>query len=127
MIINQQTGQIMRTSFCRGANHDFRLFKQNRLAIDPATVLFADLGYLGIEALHASASIPHKASKLKKLTAGQIRENRLQRKQRIVIEHTFAFIKRFKIFSMPYRNRRKRFCLRFNLVAAIFNLDLSII
>ena len=114
----------MRTSFCRGAHHDFNLFKQTRLAIAPTTVLLADLGYLGIEALHASASIPHKASKLKKLTAEQKYENRLQSKQRIVIEHTFAFIKRFKIFSLPYRNRRKRFCLRFNLMAAIFNLEL---
>jgi hypothetical protein len=116
----------MRTSFCQGAHHDFRLFRQNRLAINPATVLFADLGYLGIDALHASACIPHKASKLKKLTAEQKRENRTQRKQRIVIEHTFAFIKRFKIFSTPYRNRRKRFCLRFNLLSAIFNLELSL-
>ncbi|TEU25848.1 IS5/IS1182 family transposase, partial [Alkanindiges illinoisensis] len=32
--------------------------------------------------------------------------------------------KRFNILSSPYRNRRSRISLRFNLIAAIFNLEL---
>ncbi|MDR2042674.1 MAG: IS5/IS1182 family transposase, partial [Tannerella sp.] len=32
----------------------------------------------------------------------------------------------FRILSERYRNRRKRFALRFNLIAAICNLDLII-
>jgi hypothetical protein len=38
------------------------------------------------------------------------------------------FIRRLKIFrilSERYRNRRKRFALRFNLIAAIHNLELK--
>ncbi|MDD5468302.1 MAG: IS5/IS1182 family transposase, partial [Anaerolineales bacterium] len=31
-----------------------------------------------------------------------------------------------KILSERYRNRRKRFSLRFNLIAAIYNLELKI-
>ena len=34
-------------------------------------------------------------------------------------------IKRFKIVSDRYRNRRKRFGLRFNLIAAIYNMELA--
>jgi hypothetical protein len=34
-------------------------------------------------------------------------------------------IKRFKIIADRYRNRRKRFALRFNLIAGVYNLELK--
>ena len=37
----------------------------------------------------------------------------------------FDYIKRFKILSDRYRNRRKRFLLRFNLICGICNFDRS--
>jgi hypothetical protein len=37
--------------------------------------------------------------------------------QRVVIEQVFAYLKRFRILSERYRNRRRRFGLRFNLIA----------
>ncbi|HEV2601212.1 MAG TPA: IS5/IS1182 family transposase, partial [Candidatus Babeliales bacterium] len=36
-----------------------------------------------------------------------------------------GMIKRFKIVSDKYRNRRKRFGLRFNLIAGICNFELT--
>ncbi|WP_425378409.1 hypothetical protein [Spiroplasma endosymbiont of Polydrusus pterygomalis] len=38
---------------------------------------------------------------------------------RIVIENVFAILKKFKIITEKYRNRRKSFALRFNLIASI--------
>ncbi|MDH5194988.1 MAG: IS5/IS1182 family transposase, partial [Nitrospira sp.] len=38
-------------------------------------------------------------------------------------EHVIACVKRFKIVSDRYRNRRKRFGLRFTLIAAAYNKD----
>ncbi len=38
---------------------------------------------------------------------------------RIIIENIFAIFKKFKIITEKYRNRRKRFSLRFNLIASI--------
>jgi len=35
-------------------------------------------------------------------------------------------LKVFRILSERYRNRRKRFPLRFNLIAAIYNFELSL-
>ena len=35
----------------------------------------------------------------------------------------YQFVKRFRILSERYRNRRKRFALRFSLIAAICNFD----
>ncbi|WP_277870718.1 hypothetical protein [Spiroplasma poulsonii] len=44
---------------------------------------------------------------------------------RIIIENIFAILKKFKIITEKYRrNRRKRFGLRFNLIASIYNLQL---
>ena len=45
---------------------------------------------------------------------------------RVVIENVFAWLKRFKIIDEKYRNRRKRFALRLNLIASIYNLQLLI-
>ncbi|MBI2759205.1 MAG: hypothetical protein HYX49_11075 [Chloroflexi bacterium] len=43
--------------------------------------------------------------------------------KRILIEHVFRKLKVFRILSERYRNRRKKFTLRFNLIAAIYNLQ----
>ncbi|KAF0849917.1 Transposase DDE domain [Spiroplasma poulsonii] len=43
---------------------------------------------------------------------------------RIIIENIFVILKKFKIITEKYRNRRKRFGLRFNLIASIYNLQL---
>ena len=45
---------------------------------------------------------------------------------RVLNENVIAMIKRFKIVSDRYRNRRKRFGLRFNLIATIYNLELGL-
>ncbi len=45
---------------------------------------------------------------------------------RIIIENIFAILKKFKIMTEKYRNHRKRFGLRFNLIASIYNLQLLI-
>jgi hypothetical protein len=34
-------------------------------------------------------------------------------------EHAIGFLKRFKVLSERYRNRRKRFGLRFNLIGSV--------
>ncbi|WP_342263713.1 transposase family protein [Spiroplasma endosymbiont of Clivina fossor] len=46
-------------------------------------------------------------------------------KVRIVIEHVFARLKRFKILVYRYRNKIRRFGLRFNLISGIYNFELS--
>ena len=41
-----------------------------------------------------------------------------------VNEYVIGKIKRFKIVADKYRNRRKRFGLRFNLISGIYNFEL---
>ncbi|SPR09247.1 IS5 family transposase ISOt6 [Orientia tsutsugamushi] len=39
-------------------------------------------------------------------------------------ENVIGTLKRFKIIADKYRNRRKRFFLRFNLISGIYNFEL---
>jgi hypothetical protein len=61
-------------------------------------------------------------------TVCRIEYNRELAKQRIYIEHVIHCLKIFQILGQPYRNRRRRFGLRFNLIAGLYNrgLDLAI-
>jgi hypothetical protein len=47
------------------------------------------------------------------------------RELRIVVEHVNRRLKIFRILAERYRNRRKRFGLRFNLISAILNFELA--
>lgn len=68
--------------------------------------------------------LPKKKSKKNPLNKEQKHNNRAISKMRIAIENVFAVLKKFKIITEKYRNRRKRFGLRFNLIVSIYNLQL---
>jgi len=85
----------------------------------------ADAGYQGLAELHPNCQTPFKKSKYHALTQREKQRNRGLARKRIVIEHIFRKLKVFRILSERYRNRRKRFALRFNLIAAIYNLELN--
>lgn len=123
-MINQRTLEIIATAFGNGSTHDFRLFKDNYAGMAANIHCLADTGYLGLTKLHANSQIPAKKSKLHPLTAKQKSANRDLARQRIFCEHVIGRLKVFRILSDRYRNRRKRFSLRFNLIAAIYNLEL---
>jgi len=73
--------------------------------------------------LHSNSSLPKKRSKKHPLTKQDRRENREISRQRILVEHDIRFVKRFRILSERYRNRRNRFALRFSLIAGICIFD----
>lgn len=51
--------------------------------------------------------------------------NRELARQRIFVEHVIRKVKIFRILSERYRNRRKRFGLRFNMIASLHHLELN--
>jgi transposase len=125
VIANLNAEQILATDFCIGSQHDFQLFKESRTAIAYQTCALADAGYQGLAHYHANSQTPVKKTKLHPLNAEQKAHNRALSKVRILIENIIRKLKIFRILSERYRNRRKRFGLRFNLIAAIYNLELS--
>ena len=87
------------------------------------TVLQADTGYQGLAQIHVNSLLPKKRSKYHPLSNLERKHNREISKNRIFVEHAIRFLKRFRILSERYRNRRKRFALRFSLIAGICNFD----
>jgi len=85
----------------------------------------ADTGFQGIEKIHAKSELPRKRSKRNPLTEEDRRRNRAISSGRVANERAIGFVKHFRIVSEKYRGRRRRFRLRFNLVAGICNYDLS--
>jgi hypothetical protein len=47
--------------------------------------------------------------------------------QRAACQNVIALFKRFKIIADRYRNRRRRFGLRFFLIAAIYKMELQVL
>ena len=125
VLIERASGRIVATAFAADKVHDFALFKESRTALPPQTECLADSGYLGLVKRHANSRLPHKRSQLHPLTEKQKAENRSLSKERFVVEHVIRSLKIFRILAERYRNRRKRFGLRFNLIAALHNHELD--
>ncbi|OAL86773.1 transposase [Acinetobacter terrae] len=79
----------------------------------------------GIYTFSPNSLLPLKAKRCCKLDAELKVYNREINKKRIGIEHVFGRLKTFKILAERYRNRGKRLGLRFNLIAGIYNQELS--
>lgn len=122
--MDKKTEKIICTDLANGKKHDFRLLKESGLHFHKDTKVLTDTGYLGLQKIHANTSMPKKKSKKKPLTLEDKKQNHELSSDRVLNEHVIGKIKRFKIIADKYRNRRKRFGLRFNLIAGIYNYEL---
>jgi hypothetical protein len=93
--------------------------------IPTGAFILADKGYQGIYAVYPNSLLPLKAKKRCKLDPELNLYNQQVNKRRVGIEHVFGSLKTFKILTERYRNRGKRLGLRFNLIAGIYNMELS--
>lgn len=125
-MVDKKTKKIICTSYDSGKTHDFKLYKKSRVKIPVDVQALTDTGYQGLQKIHANTSMPKKKSKKKPLTKEDKKQNRELSAQRALNENVIGSIKRFKIVADKYRNRRKRFGLRFNLIAGIHNFELNI-
>ena len=126
VIIHQKTSQIICLGHEKGRVHDFRLFKTSGVRFGELLKVIADKGYQGISKIHRLSETPIKKPREKKLTKSQKQYNRGLNRLRIVVEHVNRRLKIFNILSNPYRNRHRRFGLRSNLIAGIYNYELAL-
>lgn len=91
----------------------------------PEQLCLADKGYQGIAKVHSNSCTPIKKRRKTKLDKFERQHNRLLARLRVVAEHVNRRLKIFRILAERYRNRRRRFGLRFNLIAAILNSELA--
>ena len=116
-------GEILHLDIQIDYCHDMKLFRKSRRDLSKAREILADSGYQGLMKLYSQAKTPIKSSKLHPLTDEDKAYNRALSSRRIKVENVFAKVKVFKIFSTTYRNRKRRFGLRMNLVAGIINFE----
>lgn len=126
VVVNGRSKQVICTAHGRGPTHDFALYKQSKLDLHENLELLADSGYQGISKLHDKSRTPKKRSKKRQLTKDEKRSNRELSQRRIVVENVIRSLKIFRILLERYRNRRKRFSLRFNLIAGLYNFELNL-
>ena len=86
--------------------------------------MLANRGYQGLQKFHAECKLPKRSTKKKPLTKAEKKENHTINTQRVLVENTIRKIKIFKLMAEKYRNRRKRFTLRLNLITAFITLKL---
>lgn len=126
VVINQQSLHIVCTAHGVGREHDFRLFKRSRVRTAADIELLGDRGYQGVVKLHVKSQTPKKKPLKQQLSATHKQKNRQLARERVVVEQVIGKLKVFKILAGCYRNRRRRFALRFNLIAALYNFELSL-
>jgi IS5 family transposase len=124
IVVNKHSREIICVHVDKGRKHDFRLFKESKLPILKSIEIQADSGYQGIQKKHENSRIPHKGKKKNRLTEQQKKENHQLSSTRVVVENIIRTLKIFRILAEKYRNRRRRFGLRLNLIAAICNFQL---
>jgi hypothetical protein len=124
VVVDKGTGRIICTAFANGRRHDFRLFKESRTRFMEGIEVKADTGYQGIHKFHKNSVLPRKRTKKRPLTKEDKAFNHIVSSGRVLNEHIIGHIKRFKIVADRYRNRRKRFGLRFTLISAICNYEI---
>ena len=125
-MIERSSGRIVAVAFAAGKVHDFSLFKASRVEFSERTLCLADSGYQGLQKLHEQSQTPKKKSKHPPLTQEEKRSNREISRQRMIIEHVIGRLKVFRLLAERYRNRRKRFGLRFTPIAALYNLEYAL-
>ena len=124
LLIEPHSKVILGTAFAPGRVHDKAVLDQQPLWLHPDTYCGADAGYQGLQHRHTATWLPIKACKGKPLDKVRRAYNRSLAQLRITVEHIIRSLKIFRILSERYRNRRRRFGLRLNLIAGLYNRSL---
>ena len=126
IVICEESERIAATFFGKGKTHDYKLFQMSETKFGNSVKLRADLGYWGLQSEMSSVTLPLKNSKLHRLTKAEKKLNRELAGKRAKVENVIRRLKIFRILSERYRHRRKRFGLRFNLIAGLHNYELKL-
>ena len=118
MLINPETKKLFLWRSQKG-----KFMISNKIHLKLGVQITADSGYQGITKLQTNSVLPQKSSKNRPLSKQDRKQNRSISRKRIAVEHVIALVKRFRILSERYRNRRKCFSLRFSLNAGSCNFE----
>ena len=121
VIFNPRLKQIVSIQIESGRKHDLRIARKHVKELIIYPCIMADLAYKGFHQINSKLLIPIKKPKNISLPKIAKQINKEISRRRIAIEHINCQLKHFRILTERYRNRRKRFGLRMNLIAGILN------
>jgi hypothetical protein len=124
LTVNGKGTIIHRTPHARGRRHDYDIFKDSHPKLPNRVRPETDLGYYGIQNdfPELETIIPFKKSRGQELTEEQKRFNKSLSKERVVVEHTIALLKKFKIMGQEFRNRLRHYDVMTDIVSGLVNL-----
>ena len=104
-----------------GSIHDFKLRKQSD-HIPRSSRVLADSGYQGLQHIHKKAKIPIKKPEKKELGRMPKLYNKILSKKRVYVEHKLCEVKRFNILGQKYRNNKKKYGIKMNIISGFINM-----
>ncbi|WP_373868513.1 IS5 family transposase [Acinetobacter bereziniae] len=121
IIFSPEYNQILSIQIDIGRVHDLTIARRHAKEFSQFSCVMADLAYKGFKEIKSKLLIPIKKPKKIQLPKEAKQINKEISRRRISIEHINSKLKTFRILSERYRNRRKRFGLRINLIAGLIN------
>ena len=121
VIFNPRLKKIVSIQIERGRKNDLTIARKHVKELPTYPCVMADLAYKGFHQTKSKLLIPIKKTKNISLPKIAKQINKEISRRRIAIEHINCQLKHFRILTERYRNRRKRFGLRVNLITGILN------
>ena len=121
VVVDVVTQQILDTAHTPGSAHDLTLLRAQNPHLRPDVWVVADSGYQGLAKAHPQTCLRRKKPRGKELSPDDKTHNRSLGRFRMPVEHVIRSLKVWRIVKETYRNRRKRFSLRFKLIAGLVN------
>ncbi|HXT82859.1 MAG TPA: transposase family protein [Verrucomicrobiae bacterium] len=97
--------------------------KRIKPVIPKEVVTVVDLGYLGIESDFPQqlSVLPNRKKRNLELSQVEEEHNKDHSKKRIVIEHTICRLKKYRILSIAFRNKLRKYNKVSDIVAGLIN------
>lgn len=123
ILVNKKGIIIHKTKRRKGREHDYNIWKRTNPSVPPDVEVGMDLGYQGMQKdfPDVKSRLPVKKPRGKSLTKKQRRYNKKQRKERVIVEHTIAKIKKFNIIGTKFRNRLNTYDTKMSVVTGLVN------
>ena len=106
-----------------GKRRDYRIYKKNHPDLPEDILSLYDLGFLGIDKDYKNqkSSLPIKKEKGREFTVQQKEYNRNHSAKRIIIEHVFARLKKYRVMNDVFRNRLRKYNKISDIVSGLVN------
>lgn len=121
IMVNKKGVILHKTRHVPGRRHDYDLFKEKPPPVPPEVEAGMDMGYKGVEKDFPSlkTKLPVKKKKGKKLSRAERRYNKKFSRERVIVEHSIARVKKFGIIGDEFRNRLQGYDDVFSIVSGL--------